>query len=261
MPKLGLGLSLPQTRIAGGFTPKKLSGLSLWLKADAGVTLSGPNVTAWADQSGNSRNFTKSIANTGFPTFSSGAVLFTRIDKYDDPNASILALPSSSLNLTGPYTLIAVFRGIESTVFSKSNNSDKRRKYQIATNSSTVYTFESINSEDNSISYDTEVTDPNTKRLVIAQYLSDTSGVLYYNGTQVATGDGNGPGGAFGYGLDETNNASIFIGAAAFAEGSGYNAEASDDMYVYEIIFYNRAITTPERQQVEEYLNAKYDIY
>jgi hypothetical protein len=40
MPKLGLGLSLPQTRVAGGFTPKKLSGLSLWLKADAGVSTS-----------------------------------------------------------------------------------------------------------------------------------------------------------------------------------------------------------------------------
>jgi hypothetical protein len=33
MPKLGLGLSLPQTRVAGGFTPKKLSGLNLWLDA------------------------------------------------------------------------------------------------------------------------------------------------------------------------------------------------------------------------------------
>jgi len=38
MPNLGLGLSLPRTRISGGFTPKKLPGLSLWLKADAGVT-------------------------------------------------------------------------------------------------------------------------------------------------------------------------------------------------------------------------------
>jgi hypothetical protein len=37
MPKLGLGLSLPQTIASGAFTPKKLSGLSLWLKADSGV--------------------------------------------------------------------------------------------------------------------------------------------------------------------------------------------------------------------------------
>lgn len=40
MPKLGLGLSLPQTRISASASPIPSSGLSLWLKADAGVTSS-----------------------------------------------------------------------------------------------------------------------------------------------------------------------------------------------------------------------------
>ena len=31
--------------------------------------------------------------------------------------------------------------------------------------------------------------------------------------------------------------------------------------YISEIIIYNRAVTTPERQQVEAYLNTKYAIY
>lgn len=34
------------------------AGLQVWLKADAGVTTSGSNVTAWADQSGVGNNFT-----------------------------------------------------------------------------------------------------------------------------------------------------------------------------------------------------------
>ncbi len=34
------------------------SGLQLWLKADTGVSVSGSNVTAWADQSGNGNNYT-----------------------------------------------------------------------------------------------------------------------------------------------------------------------------------------------------------
>jgi hypothetical protein len=38
MPKLGLGSLLSQIKSAFGFTPKKLPGLSLWLKADAGIT-------------------------------------------------------------------------------------------------------------------------------------------------------------------------------------------------------------------------------
>ena len=34
------------------FSPSDISGLSLWLKADAGVTVvSGANVAEWADQS------------------------------------------------------------------------------------------------------------------------------------------------------------------------------------------------------------------
>jgi hypothetical protein len=39
MPKLGLGLSLPQTRITGSAPLIPTDGLSLWLKADAGVTI------------------------------------------------------------------------------------------------------------------------------------------------------------------------------------------------------------------------------
>ena len=72
MPRLSLGLGAQNIRKVGGgaqFSPGNLSGLSLWLKADAGVTLSGSNVTAWADQSGNGNN---ASANSGEePTFAS----------------------------------------------------------------------------------------------------------------------------------------------------------------------------------------------
>lgn len=263
-------VSVQKTNLGGGkmqlykFLPNRLQGLSLWLKADAGVTLSGSDVTAWADQSGNSRNFTKSIDNTGFPTFANQAVLFTANDTYNDLNASILALPSASLNLTGPFTLIAVVRAgaNNSCVFSKSNDDTKRRKYQISVNNGNIYALESTNGEDNHIVYDTGTGDDITvKRLIVSQFTSNTAGIIRYNGAEVAVGDGNGPNDEYGYALDETNTASVFIGASPFSEGTSYNAEASTEMYVYEIIFYNRAITTSEIQQVEAYLNAKYVIY
>jgi len=38
------------------FSPIDIAGISLWLKADAGVTVSGGFVTAWSDQSGNGNN-------------------------------------------------------------------------------------------------------------------------------------------------------------------------------------------------------------
>jgi hypothetical protein len=55
--------------IGGGGTPSTIFGANLivWTKADTGVTLSGSNVTAWADQSGNGHDF--GVENAS-PTFS-----------------------------------------------------------------------------------------------------------------------------------------------------------------------------------------------
>jgi len=231
--------------------------LQLWLKSDAGVILDGQNVIEWKDQSGHSKNFTKSIASTGFPKFSNGAVLFTANSTYSDRNASILALPSSSLNFTTPYTLFTVIRAgaNNSAVFSKSYNFNKRRKYQILMNGGIIYSLESKNNFDTSIEYDTGTGDNvNVKRLIVSQYSSNTFGLLRYNGEEVATGEND-------VGIDQANDASVFIGASPFSEGTGYNAEASTEMYVYEILFYNKALSTFEIEQIETYLNNKYLIY
>ena len=60
MARYGYGMSVSGSRtrvVASASTPViPQSGLSLWLKADAGVTVSGGFVTAWADQSGNGNN-------------------------------------------------------------------------------------------------------------------------------------------------------------------------------------------------------------
>jgi hypothetical protein len=266
LSNISLGkISIKKQNLGGGkliikpkpFDPKDLINLQLWLKADAGVILDGSNVTAWNDQSGNNRNFTKSIDNTGFPTFSNGALLFTANSTYGDPNASILALPSASLNFTTPYTLIALVRAGQnnSCVFSKSTDSYKRRKYQISVNGGVIGSLESTNEEDTGIGYNTGTgNDVDIKRLIVSQYSSNTSGLIRYNGAQVATG-------SVDVGIDQTNDASIFIGASPFTEGRGENQEASTEMHVYEIIFYNRALSIDEIKKIESYLNQKYSIY
>ena len=43
--------------------PSSLTGLLGWWKADAGLTLSGSNVTAWADSSGNGHALASSVGN------------------------------------------------------------------------------------------------------------------------------------------------------------------------------------------------------
>lgn len=69
----GLGLGLPTLSIGisgAPWTPLRLPRLALWLRADMGVTLNGSTVSAWADQSGNGRNFSQATA-AAQPTFNS----------------------------------------------------------------------------------------------------------------------------------------------------------------------------------------------
>ena len=59
--------------VAAAFDPKSISGLFIWLKADAGVTADGSNaVSAWADQSGSGNNFAQSTS-TAKPTLTANA--------------------------------------------------------------------------------------------------------------------------------------------------------------------------------------------
>lgn len=70
---------------SGGFNPKKIAGLELWLDANnsASITLNGSNVSQWNDLSGNGRHATNATAAEQplyLPTGinSKGAVSFTR---------------------------------------------------------------------------------------------------------------------------------------------------------------------------------------
>jgi hypothetical protein len=69
--KLTSSAPITLTVVGGGAPPS--TGLKLWLEAGAGVTLSGSNVTAWADQSGNGNNCSQATG-ADQPTFSSSTI-------------------------------------------------------------------------------------------------------------------------------------------------------------------------------------------
>jgi hypothetical protein len=89
--KLGLGLSLANRGGAGGISsPIPTSGLSLWLKADAGTTTAGNIVTAWADQSGNNNNFSGSAIFTDNYINGKPAIYFNGTDSYLNSPSTLL---------------------------------------------------------------------------------------------------------------------------------------------------------------------------
>ena len=69
----GTAITKPNIGNAGAFDPKSITGLTVWLKADAGITKDGSNlVSDWTDQSGNGNNFSQSTAGNK-PTYTASA--------------------------------------------------------------------------------------------------------------------------------------------------------------------------------------------
>jgi hypothetical protein len=241
------------------FPPSSLGGLSLWLKADAGVTLSGSDVIAWADQSGNENNAT---ARTGNPTFVSSVINGKPILRFDG-TANLITNDFFAHNYDTPITIIAVSKASASTV--RGAQPTARYIAGVTNNGGYEYglsygAYETENpnfSNSYGISYvggadiESSAMGENEKR--IASTINSGSQISFFlDGTLVGTADPADQSGG--------NNST-----GAFSIGSDVVLNEIDNFFctcdIAEIIIYNRAITTPERQQVEAYLNQKYAIY
>ena len=237
-------------KVGGGapFSPADISGLSLWLKADAGVTLSGSDVTAWADQSGNGNN--ASSEEETRPTLVSNTLNAKPVLRFDGAGQKMAI--TSSIGGTA-YSIFIVCKNNDNEngsmfFWSTDNNFGK----YIASITSETYNASARNkfilSQNDAGSGEGES---------IIAWSSTAVNNNYFIGTATQNGGGkaysNGSGGADSLGAFSASNTFNLIG------GYGFGYELDGD--VAEIISYNRAVTTPERQQVEAYLNTKYAIY
>ena len=242
------------------FLPSSLAGLSLWLKADAGVTLAGSNVTAWADQSQNGNNAT---ARTGNSTFVSSVINGKPVLRFDG-TANLITNNFFVHNYNTPITIIAVSKASASTV----RGEQPTARYIAGVTNNGGYEFglsygayeaENPNfSNTYGISYagsaDIESSPMGENEKRIASTINSGSEISFFlDATLVGTAD---PAVDWSGGNNSTG---------AFSIGSDVVLDEIDNFFctcdIAEIIIYNRAITTPERQQVEAYLNSKYQIY
>jgi hypothetical protein len=263
MARYGYGMSVSGSRtpvVAGGggeIIPS--SSLSLWLKADAGVTLSGANVTGWADQSGNGNNATARTANS---TLVSSVINGKPILRFDG-TANLITNNFFAHNYNTPITIIAVSKASASTVFS--GNPTARYIMGVANNggysAGLTYGEYETATPNFSVTFgrayvsgqDIESSAMGENQVGLSSSIN--SGTLisaFLNGNSVGTAD---PAGQSGGGNS----------TGEFSIGSEVTLDEADNFFctcdIAEIIIYSRAITTPERQQVEAYLNTKYAIY
>jgi len=262
---LGLGLrlrSLSITGAGGGGSSIPLSGLSLWLKADAGVTLSASNVIAWADQSGNGNNATP--FDVGYePLFVSSSVNGLPTIRFLDSDTSLLVTPSFlAVSYNTPISIIAVAKAVDSEVVVDGSAqrwllpSGASGSFEIGFtfgsygNTSPNYSaMVGSNFTGETESQSSEII--GTETAVVAVSNTGTMVNFHKNGTLVGSLDPS---------SYSTTNASDGVWGIGGQLGDG-SVYLPAKFNLAELVIYNRAITTQERQQVEAYLNAKYAIY
>jgi hypothetical protein len=212
------------------------SNLSLWLRADAGVTTAGNSVTAWADQSGNSNNFT---------TYNASPILIPNtLNGYNTIrfNGSTQALSrgvSSSLQFSKiTFFIVAKSNALQTNgapFFQIDNNG-----YGLMTNSASTNNFQFYFSN------------INTNRVQLSFPVGEFRiGSGTYNLSSITGANNTTTVSPFVYSnAINTSFSTFYLGVW----NSWLNGE------IAELIMYNNELSLTDYQQVYNYLSAKYNI-
>jgi len=254
--KWGLQSSLPPTHLfknaiptrSTNFMPTSLPGIALWLDAADASTIVGtaPLVNEWKDKSGNGLNATKNTdvaptySSTGFNNGLPGVLFNSSTTRLHTPSISPTPVLSSNGTDVTLFAVVNYVGGFNSLVVS----------LDTSPNSFTFFapwtyiggnTFADLGNA--RIGYDTPFYQASTP-LIFSVTRSGANGSIFINGnTHVSSTT---LAGTFG-----TTTDTLCIGGGAWST-------AVFRSYMAEILIYNRALTTAERQQVEGYLAWKW---
>lgn len=252
-----VGLGALNARVATPFSPLDLSP-GIWLKADAGVTQATARVSAWADQSGNSRSFSQgtganqpayiSSAQNGLP-----AIDFDGTAYFMSGNAATNALTNGVAGLT----VCMVFKPDEVGSYAPwfiGNASGASRVFPVfASADNKAYVQARRNTADTA--YDT----PKTSSTIGTswQYISwvldwvNETAQIYQNGVQLVSDTGFC---ATGSGAVES------LDSVSFQLGKNTNGGFEMDGKIGELLFYPTALGPTNRQSVETYLKNRWGL-
>jgi hypothetical protein len=246
---------LLRPRASGGFDPRSITGLALWLDASDTATLFDANtggsavaadggVGRWEDKSGNGRHATQDTANNR-PLRRASAQNARGGVEFDGTNDS---LTTASFQHTVPKTLFVAHRLLSATQGSFAIIAEHGRN-----NGCAVFNHFAFNR-------------------YAFQYATDTSidtGVSF-NVTDsrllefVATGDATRAVSFLinGGSLTTTTSVQTPASPAVFALSRQSTSQSSFvSQTVFEVCYYNRALSSDERQAVRSYLRSKWSLY
>lgn len=239
------------------FLPSNLNELSLWLRADDGVTYDGSNnVNNWSDQSGNGNDATGDIGGGTAPTYQTNTINGLPVIRFDG-SGQLMTLTSSVGG--SEYTFFIVCKNndnADGSMFLWSTD-DNYAKY-VGVVTATSY---NINGRNKFILSQDDEGSGNSGVLAFSDGEANNDFIIgaaiKYQGNPLGEGKAylNGAGGNNGV------NANMFNGEQFFNLIGGYGFGYELDGDVAEIICYNRALSEKEYRKVQTYLSKKYRIY
>lgn len=233
-----------------GSSPDSVSGLKLWLKADAITGLSDGNaVSSWSDSSGNSNNASQSTTASQ-PLYKTNIVNGLPVVRFDGSNDSIKT-SAFQITTTGNATLFWVY--LPANNFGVAYGAARFVNATVGTSnrfyfgSGTTATPGKLHGNwGNGFKTGTTNIDTSNFSFVTAQRTGETSGnaKTWINGTAD---------------INTTwSNAVATLGSASVIVGGDSNGFMQGDMA--EVIIFNSALSTSDQQAVEAYLQGKYGI-
>ncbi len=266
----GSDTSTSATREISLSAVQSISGLQLWLKGDAGISTNGNNrITRWADQSGNSRDFTSSSGSR--PRFNNS-----------DQNVADLN-NQAAINFAGNGDFLEDSDG-ENYI---NGNSEFTLFYVIKSDQTNTnrgfFDTQTPNTTDDilAIRYDASGVNANAENLIKAGILNDNPDNQLESFSDIQTDQGQilsfdwQSSEEFNLVVDGVlNNPSAVSNNAPTGTISNANTvivgkgpkDAPDtpgrswDGYIAEVVLYDRFLPLDERKAVEDYLSEKYDI-
>ena len=227
----------------GAFSPPKISGLKLWLKADSLSLSNNDPVASWTDSSGSGNDAAQSTAGNK-PIFNTNiinslpAVQFDGTDDFmtlagnpipANNDETIFTVIQPTLNTASQKTYATIIHGQTATFFHVA---------KLSTNFWGTYTGGTGDlSSTNALVSGTNYLLGNTSKQ------DGTSCVLYQRGVQVAS------------------RAEQEVGVTGASSGLGkdlVNANRQYAGYIAEVIIYDSVLSTGNRQKVDAYLINKY---
>ena len=223
-------------------TPDQFTGLTLWLKADAGVIQTGGAVSQWQDQSGNAVVVSQ-VAGPSQPTLVTGAIGGQPAIQFNDASSQCMQFDGSFLIGTA-YSIISVIKITapkNSNIHIGAGINSLNAGIALGYLTTTAYTHSHYQGAD--VAFNS--TASGAGEIFSNTFSATTLKVhTYKNGLLESLGSGPGM-------------ASLSAFSPAYLGRNMTNYFRGD---IAEIIIYNKELTDDERQGVELYLSNKYTI-